>query len=414
MKVNFGKVLLFRILICLPLVLSFVIFAKSQPNQGLLIKSETNPVQNLLVFDSLWDKVNTRYFDPDFNGVDWAKMREIYRPQAEKAADKTELLAILKQMLRQLKTSHLDVWQTVKKSTIEKKMLTDFDERDDILQLRYGFSLKIIEGKPTITEIAPNSSAEREKVQIGWKLIKADGKNVTDSNFNFGEIYEGKQIDLVFEDIEKKQHTAKLSANWAIFKKVRVARFIENNIGYLKFEEFENEMSKWLEKELQKLKTANGIVIDLRENHGGYLEEVKKCLALFFNQDIEFGTFIERNGKAKSPKIKAKRGKGFNGKIVVLVDDESFSGAEIFARLIQENSRGLIIGKQTKGLVLNSIEFGLPADFRVSIAFRDYISPKGYRIEGTGVKPDIEIPVTVADLLNSRDRVLEKALENIK
>ncbi|HEX3101941.1 MAG TPA: S41 family peptidase, partial [Pyrinomonadaceae bacterium] len=102
------------------------------------------------------------------------------------------------------------------------------------------------------------------------------------------------------------------------------------------------------------------------------------------------------------------------GKIAVLVDDESYSGAEIFAQVIQESGRGKIVGTHTKGQVLNSMEFGLPGDFRTSIAFRDYRSPKGQRIEGKGVKPDVEVPVTIGDIARSHDAALEKALETIK
>ena len=64
---------------------------------------------------------------------------------------------------------------------------------------------------------------------------------------------------------------------------------------------------------------------------------------------------------------------------------------QIFAEVIQESGRGKIVGTHTKGVVLNSMEFGLPGDFRTSIAFRDYRSPKGLRMEGKGVKPDVEV-----------------------
>ncbi|MBX7169704.1 MAG: hypothetical protein K1X72_02030 [Pyrinomonadaceae bacterium] len=414
MKIIFGKVFLFRILICLPLFVSTFIFVKAQQIEAPLIKPETNLAQNLLVFDALWEKVNTKYFDPEFNGVDWLKMREIYRPKAEKSANKSELLSILKQMLSELNTSHLDVWQTVSKKRIEKKILTNFDPQTEVLQLSYGFNFKSIDGKSIVTEIIPASSALAEKVKIGWELISADGKSVSEKNFKFGEIFEGKKMDFHFLDAQKKEYHLNLTADWTIKRFGLVSRQLTENISYIKFEGFTKDMGKWLQLKLNKLNSVNGIIIDLRGNHGGYVDEVKKCLSQFYSEDIEFGTFIERSGKTKQAEVKGKKEKAFKGKLAVLIDDESFSGSEIFAQIIKETGRGQIIGTPTKGFVLNSLEYNLPDDFRVSIAFRDYLSPKGFRLEGKGVKPDFEIPLTFEDILKDRDSALEKALEIIK
>lgn len=414
MRIDSGKVFLFRFLICLPLFLTTFVFVKAQQIEAPLIKSETNLVQNLNVFDALWEKVTTKYFDPKFNGVDWLKIRENYRPLVAKAVNKTELLAILKKMLSELKTSHLNIWQTVSKKKIEKKILTDFDPRSQILQLTYGFSLKNIDGKPVVIDIFPKTSAEAKKVKIGWKLLSFDGKPASASDLDFGEIFEGRKIDLQFQDTQDKELKVTLTADWSVKKFSLASRLLVENIGYIRFEGFTADMGKWLQIELQKFDSVKGVIIDLRGNRGGFVEEVKKCLGQFFVQNIEFGTFIERSGKTKDTEIKGKKDKAFKGKLVVLVDDESFSGAEIFAQIIKETGRGQIVGTHTKGLVLNSVEFGLPDDFRVSIAFRDYISPQGYRIEGKGVAPNFEVPLTIEEILKNRDLALEKALEIIK
>ncbi|HRH42051.1 MAG TPA: S41 family peptidase [Pyrinomonadaceae bacterium] len=414
MRIDSGKVFLFRFLICLPLFLTTFVFVKAQQIEAPLIKSETNLVQNLNVFDALWEKVTTKYFDPKFNGVDWLKIRENYRPLVAKAVNKTELLAILKKMLSELKTSHLNIWQTVSKKKIEKKILTDFDPRSQILQLTYGFSLKNIDGKPVVIDIFPKTSAEAKKVKIGWKLLSFDGKPASASDLDFGEIFEGRKIDLQFQDTQDKELKVTLTADWSVKKFSLASRLLVENIGYIRFDGFTADMGKWLQIELQKFDSVKGVIIDLRGNRGGFVEEVKKCLGQFFVQNIEFGTFIERSGKTKDTEIKGKKDKAFKGKLVVLVDDESFSGAEIFAQIIKETGRGQIVGTHTKGLVLNSVEFGLPDDFRVSIAFRDYISPQGYRIEGKGVAPNFEVPLTIEEILKNRDLALEKALEIIK
>ncbi len=65
-------------------------------------------------------------------------------------------------------------------------------------------------------------------------------------------------------------------------------------------------------------------------------------------------------------------------------------------------------------MVLNSEEYGLPEDVRISVAVRDYVSPKGKRLEGNGVRPDVEIAPTAEDVSASRDAVLAKALTLFK
>ena len=407
----FRKVCHFQLLLYLSIILAFFATAKAQSSEAPLIRSETTPVQNLKVFDALWEKVNTKYFDAKFNGINWLQMRDIYRPKAEKAANQQELLAILKQMLRELKTSHLDIWQTVSKTKISKQIFTNFNPNDDFLYLSYGFSLKNIEGKPVIREVVPNSSAQSNGLKNGWILLSANGKLLTDNDFNIGEVYEGRQIDLRFLDTENKEHNKTLTANWAVRKRIRSGYLFNQEIGYIKFDGFVAGISKWLEYEIKPLNSMKAIILDLRNNQGGYLEEVKKCLSFFFAEDIEFGTFIERSGKTKETKVKGKRKKAFNGKIIVLIDDESFSGAEIFANLMQETGRGKVVGVASRGFVLNSIEYNLPENFKVSNAFRDYLSPKGKKIEGKGVTPDLEVFPKINDIISNRDAILEKALE---
>jgi carboxyl-terminal processing protease len=408
MKSIFGKVYLFRILVCLPLFLPPLV--KAQQPEAPLIRSETDPVQNLKVFDALWEKVNTKYFDSKFSGADWAKIRGIYRPKAEKAINKTELLAVLRQMLSELNSSHLDLWQTVRKNRIEKKISTNFDPQREVLQLSYGFSLKYIEGRQVVTQIIPNLT----KPNIGWSLISADGQKTFGPNVDFGETFEGRKVDFVFLDTENKEHNISLAAGWSVKKNIPVSKLLAGKIGYVRIEGFSRDMGKWLETELQRFASTNGVIIDLRSNRGGFVEEVKRCLSQFFVGKTGFGTFIERSGKIKATEIKGKQEKAYKGKLVVLVDDESFSGAEIFAQLIKETGRGKIVGTQTRGLVLNSAEFDLPGDFKVSIAIRNYLSPQGYRLETKGVRPDFEISLTIEDLLKTRDPALEKAVEVIK
>ena len=89
-------------------------------------------------------------------------------------------------------------------------------------------------------------------------------------------------------------------------------------------------------------------------------------------------------------------------------------GAEIFAAAFQDFKRGKVIGYQSSGLVLNSIEKSLSNGFKLQIAVRDYKTANGIRLEGKGVKPDLEIPFLIEDLRQNHDSVLEKTLEVLR
>jgi len=87
----------------------FTQLAVAQSPPGISI----SPKDRLKVFDKTWETVNKKFYDPKFNGVDWAAMKVKYRPLAEAAADKIELRVVLDRMLSELHTSHTDVDSSV-------------------------------------------------------------------------------------------------------------------------------------------------------------------------------------------------------------------------------------------------------------------------------------------------------------
>ncbi len=384
--------------------------SRGQTNKPALFSRHTTNAQNLKVFDALWEKVNSKYYDADFNGVDWREVRNNYRPRAEKAETKQELLKILRLMLAELKTSHLYVWQTVSERDLEKQLQRNFDRKHDSLRIGYPFTFKKIGESLVVTSVQPKSALEWDKVKVGWVLEAVDNVN-TNGNWTLpADLTVGRKTSFSFRDINNKRYEQVLTVEWLAEKPIRESKVITGNILYLKFDGFKFGTNDWLLNALKTLGVDDSVIVDLRSNHGGLVDEVQQCLGRFFARDIEFGSFIERTGKTKAKKIEGQKMRAFAGKLVVLVDETSSSGAEIFAQLIQENQRGTIIGSITSGQVLNGIEFGLPEDFRTSIAFRDYFSPRGFRIEGSGVRPDIQVDQTIDDIVSGRDIALDRAV----
>ena len=154
------------------------------------------------------------------------------------------------------------------------------------------------------------------------------------------------------------------------------------------------------------------LVVDLRGNSGGYLHEVKQALALFFPPKTIIGYSVERDLGENSHSVGTAD--FYKGDITVLINEKSYSGAEIFAATIQETGRGQIVGQKSSGVVLEGITKNLPNNLRLYVAIRDYKTARGSRLEAVGVTPDTIVSPTIEDFRQRRDPALERTLEIMK
>ena len=157
------------------------------------------------------------------------------------------------------------------------------------------------------------------------------------------------------------------------------------------------------------------MILDLRGNGGGLEDTFLRMIGNFFDHDVKIGE-VKTRKEAKPLLAKTRGDRTFTGKLVVLVDSESGSAAELFARVVQLEKRGTVIGDNSAGAVMLSKRMGhqVGADYfvpyGVSITIADIIMTDGKSLEHVGVKPDeIRLP-TAADLAAQRDPVLAYAL----
>lgn len=381
-----------------------------------LIVTETTPEKNLKVFDALWEKVNRDYFDPNFNGANWAKLKETYRPQAAQAATRQALLAVLQQMVRELKTSHVSVGVAVKRRNVEQALEQKIDRKRDSLYLTTGLSWRKLGEQFVVTEIAEHSSAQRAGVQVGWVVTHYNNEPLPlpEAPEVYPEVYEAANVPCRFLDEGNQERRLTLQYGWVVEKPQFKSELLAHNIGYLKFDGFNRDTDKLLEEAVARFQATTALILDLRGNGGGYEYQVRNCLNLFLREATEYGTFIQRSGKTKEANLKGRGAKAYAGKLIVLTDEHSASGAEIFAAVIQESKRGRLVGRTTSGAVLVSYALKLPEDFRMSLAVRDYLTPNGRRLEGKGVAPDVSVPFTMDDVRRKRDPDLAQALELLR
>ncbi|HMD36667.1 MAG TPA: S41 family peptidase [Vicinamibacterales bacterium] len=162
-----------------------------------------------------------------------------------------------------------------------------------------------------------------------------------------------------------------------------------------------------------KARTYETLVLDLRGNGGGAVDALRRLVSRCFDREVHVATVRQRE-KRERRIAKPARG-GFRGRLIVLVDSRSASAAEMFARIVQIEKRGDVIGDRTAGAVMSSRimphKVGVAGVFyATSITIGDVRMADGASLEKTGVTPDDLVVPSPADLAAGRDPVLAAAV----
>lgn len=268
----------------------------------------------------------------------------------------------------------------------------DFEEVSESMRGDFvGIGVNFYMYKDSVAVIKPLHGGPSEKagVKSGDRILYADkyklfGRKLpNDSLFPKlkGEV--GSEVTLtLFRKSENKQLKVKLKRDVIPIKSVDVALMIDPAIGYIKINRFAESTYKEYKEGLLKLKNkgVKTIVIDVRDNGGGYLDQAVKIADDFLVKDAPIVS--TKNKKGRIDKTKATSGGLFeNGKVIVLINENSASASEILAGAIQDNDRGLIIGRRSfgKGLVQREMPLGDGSAVRLTVA--RYYTPSGRSIQ---------------------------------
>lgn len=202
---------------------------------------------------------------------------------------------------------------------------------------------------------------------------------------------------------------------------------LNDGIGYIKIRDFQKNTLDSLEanlKKLEKRESIKGLILDLRGDPGGLLEQAERVSDVFLKNGIIVSTKV---GESKKRSRADDDDFEFDGKVVVLMDAGSASASEIVAGAIKNNDRGVIIGDRSfgKGSVQQILDLKEGSALKLTIA--DYLTPGDISIQDIGITPDIRVhPVVVSEDLvsfnsasqNSREeklngRALEKPVYSI-
>jgi carboxyl-terminal processing protease len=193
------------------------------------------------------------------------------------------------------------------------------------------------------------------------------------------------------------------SVEWRILEE-------DPTIGYIHIRLFSERTGKELKGALNDLKEkqASRFILDFRDNGGGLVDAAVEVASQFLKEGV---IFYERQRNAEE-KFYPVRGGGLvpDAPLVLLVNKGTASASEIVAGAIQDQKRGILIGEHTygKGSVQFVYDLGDKSSIHVTVA--RWLTPNRHRIDGQGLTPDIELPLTDEDRANHRDPQLARAI----
>lgn len=251
-----------------------------------------------------------------------------------------------------------------------------------------------------ITVVAPIKGTPGEKAGLaaGDKIVKVNGQDVVgktaDEVANLIRGPEGTSVEVTVERGDPPQNLEFKIKRARIQIPSVEARMLEPGIGYIQIIQFNENVSQRIRDTIGDLNKQGlkGLVVDLRHNPGGQLDEAIKVAEIFVPQGPVVSV-VDRQGNREDY---SSNSKGLGIPYVVLVDEGSASASEIVAGAIQDRKTAPLIGVKTfgKGSVQNIIDLNGGSGLKVTTA--KYLTPNGRSIHGQGITPDVivETPKT--------------------
>ncbi len=305
----------------------------------------------------------------------------------------------------------------------------------------YGWEMQAIGSSDCfVTAVRPKSDAEKKGLKPGDQILSINGYSAIREDmrkikfvFNILRPQPGlrlvvrsadgttRQIDTM-ASIQATEQVRDLTDYWSFLQEARDTeqlhrpRFVEygNDVIIWKLPDFVFPTDQ-ANKMLDQIRPHRALILDLRGNPGGSIEFLAHFLGGVFDHEVKIGDRVHRDG-IKPQLTKSRGDKTFNGKLVVLIDSESASASEIFAKVVQLEKRGSVVGDLSSGSVMESQIYphrvgGLMVMtfYAASITEADVIMSDGKSLEHVGVVPDVRVLPTVADLAATRDPALAHA-----
>ena len=410
------------------------------------------------ILDAAWTTVRDKHYDKSLGGLDWNAVRKKYEPLALGAPSEAAFYRLLNQMIGELGQSHMMITGPGAEDEVAADQTAQPGDAPSDGPAEEpagavggligdpGLTVRIIEGRPTITRVRSGSSAEKVGLAPGYVVTQIGGRplkaphNSTRPLRPVEERFElrraaalrlagpvGTRVTVSY--LDDRDHPGKavlvrdpprgqavqIGFLPPIYPEVRAYEI--GDVGVIAFSVF------FLDPVLGDIKKAvarfqehhvRAIVLDIRGNPGGQGAMSIPVASLFVDQPLRLGTLTFRDMGQKFDARPELGAKPFLGPVAILTDEGTASTSEMFAAGLQEAKRAIVVGDTTLGAVLPSVVQQLPGGAVMQYVVADFKTPKGVMLEGRGVQPDRRVVETRAAFRGGRDPVLDAALTAIR
>lgn len=374
--------------------------------------SSFDEIRRAELFDKVWGTVAAHYLYDDFGGVDWPALKDTYRPRALAASSTEEFYATLAAMIDELRDRH-SRFENPQQAFVQQALATGRDAYVGV-----GVLTVPVEGGLLVTTIFRNSPAAEAQLQRRDIIVAVDGAPVNAENSGIsGPADTEVQLDVRSPDGTARSVTLRRRAVLAQYVP-EVYLLPDTRIGYVLIQSlWAQDMADNTEQALEALLTANGdqldgLIIDLRSNGGGWRSVLEGLLSTFVAGEV--GAWWSQ--QASYPLTVAAKPLYERLKplpVVVLVDRETESYAEVFAAVLQAQGRAQVVGVNTAGNTETIFAYDLDDASRLWVAQEGFKLPDGSNLEGRGVLPDHPIDVDWTRFSELNDPHIVKAIELI-
>lgn len=301
----------------------------------------------------------------------------------------------------------------------KEEMSAEMDETNgNYVGIGIYMTINNSEGTITVTEPMEGSPAEEAGIKTDDMIVAVNGEEVTTENVsNMSSKIKGEEGTKVKLTIKREEKTFEVEVER---KRIVVnhtkAEIKENSIGYIQIEDFEGGTAAEFKKRYEELKKKNikSLIIDLRGNGGGVVDEALSILNMICDKDSTLLITVDKSNKEEV--TKSKQTPIADIPIVVLTNGYSASASEILAGALKDNKKATLVGTKTYGKGVIQTLMQLSDGSGLKMTTEEYYTPSHNKINKVGIDPDYEVklPSGIKELTDKNDTQLQKAIELLK